>query len=73
MEQSYVSAAFFRMLTKERLQRHQAEMLLSEGMHHKIRTKHVQNTKIAASYGHASRRCAYLAIQHARALWWTQR
>lgn len=33
MEQSYVSAAFFRHLTKERLQRHQAEMLLAEGMH----------------------------------------
>ena len=31
MEQSYVSAAFFRMLTKERLQRHQAEMMLVEG------------------------------------------
>ena len=31
MEQSYVSAAFFRMLTKERLQRHQAEMMLIEG------------------------------------------
>ena len=32
MEQSYVSAAFFRHLTKERLQRHQAEQLLAEGM-----------------------------------------
>ncbi len=31
MEQSYVSAAFFRHLTKERLQRHQAEQLLAEG------------------------------------------
>lgn len=31
MEQSYVSAAFFRHLTKERLQRHQAEMLLADG------------------------------------------
>lgn len=31
MEQSYVSAAFFRHLTKERLQRHQAEQLLSDG------------------------------------------
>ena len=32
MEQSYVSAAFFRHLTKERLQRHQAEQLLADGM-----------------------------------------
>jgi len=31
MEQSYVSAAFFRHLTKERLQRHQAEQLLADG------------------------------------------
>lgn len=73
MEQSYVSAAFFRMLTKERLQRHQAEMLLSEGMHHNIRTKHVENTKVSAGLDMHTQDALYPAVQHARALCWTER
>ncbi len=39
MEQSYVSAAFFRHLTKERLQRHQAEQLLADGRPQPLKEK----------------------------------